>query len=53
MKPKEEPTPLEIARKAYSAHFAACEICKHTKAGVCDEGKPLLLAVLQLNGVGK
>lgn len=50
---KTEPTPLELARKAYSEHFARCFECKAAKSNVCDEGKPLLLAVMKLTGDGR
>lgn len=48
-----EPTPLEIARKNWVDHAIQCFVCKHTKGNVCDEGKPLLRAVLELMGVGR
>lgn len=49
----EPPTPLELARKAWNAHAAQCFDCKAAKSNVCDEGRPLLQAVLEVMGVNR
>jgi hypothetical protein len=47
------PTPLDPARKAWNEHAARCFECKAAKSKVCEEGRPLLKAVLELMGVNR